>query len=304
MKNRLNLFGVLLVVLTAMAVGCESRVELGPVADARAAEEIRKAFGGTTEESGGAAAGDAAGATGTGWGTIRGRFTFDGAPRQMTPYNVNKDGATCAPGGKAPLQETLLVDSSTKGIKNVAIYLREASRIHESAQPKSTPIIFDQKECVFLTHVCGVTVGQELDIKNSDNVGHNTNIAGRKNTFNQTIPAGQSIPFKVQKEEATPAPVNCSIHPWMVSYLLPRANGYFAVTAADGTFEIPNLPAGEKLEFQVWHESASGPSGSLVILTPEAKSVGWSNKGRFAVTLEADQAKEMNIVVPASAFGG
>ena len=134
----------------------------------------------------------------------------------MPPYNVTKDQATCAPGGKAPLQETLLVDSGTGGIKNVAIYLRDASRVHDSAKPSADNVLFDQKVCVFLTHVCAVTVGQTLDIKNSDNVGHNTNIAGKKNTFNQTIPAGATIAYKVQKEEATPAPVNCSIHPWMV----------------------------------------------------------------------------------------
>ena len=147
----------------------------------------------------------------------------------------------------------------------MVIYLRDASRVHDSAKPKADGVLFDQKECVFLTHVCALTVGQTLDIKNSDNVGHNTNIAGKKNTFNQTIPAGATIPFKVQKEEATPAPVNCSIHPWMSSYLLPRENGYFAVTAADGTFEIANLPAGEKLDFQVWHESATGPGAALIV---------------------------------------
>ena len=79
-----------------------------------------------------------------------------------------------------------------------------------------------------------MTVGQTLDIKNSDNVGHNTNIAGKKNTSTRRFPPARRLPFKVQKEEATPAPVNCSIHPWMVAYLLPRKNGYFAVTAADG----------------------------------------------------------------------
>ena len=57
----------------------------------------------------------------------------------------------------------------------------------------------------------------------------------------------------------------------MSAYLLPRKNGYFAVTAADGSFEIPNVPAGEKLEFQVWHESAAGAGGGLVVTTPEAK---------------------------------
>ena len=53
----------------------------------------------------------------------------------MPPYNVTKDPATCTTGGKPPLQETLLVDSGSGGIKNVAVYLRDASRVHDSAKP-------------------------------------------------------------------------------------------------------------------------------------------------------------------------
>lgn len=302
--TNLNLFtcaGLAVAVATVSLAGCNTRLELGPVANATSAEEIRGAF--SAASSGGGGGGEAA-ATGTGWATLKGRFVFDGAAPTMPPYNVTKDMATCAPGGKAPLQETLLVDSGSGGIKNVAVYLRDAARVHESAQPKADSVLYDQKVCVFLSHVCAVTVGQSLDIKNSDPVGHNTNIAGKKNTFNQTIPAGATIAYKVQKEEATPAPVNCSIHPWMIAYLLPRENGYFAVTKEDGSFEIANLPAGEKLDIQVWHESAAGPGGALVVSTPEAKAIGWTNKGRISITLQENETKEVEIKVPASAFKG
>ena len=88
----------------------------------------------------------------------------------------------------------------------------------------------------------------------------------------------------------------------MQAYLLPRKNGYFAVTATDGSFEIANLPAGEALEFQVWHESATGPAGGLVVDSPEAKEYKWSKKGRFKVQLVEDQETEMTLNVPASAF--
>lgn len=287
--------------VVALASGCGSQMELGPVANARAVSEIRSAIGGSEA---GADAGGAAGPTGTGWATLRGRFIYDGTPPTMPPYQVNKDTATCAPGGHAPPQQTLVVDGGTMGIKNVAIYLRDASRVHDSAKPSEDLVEFDQKECVFLSHVRGILVGQSLDIKNSDPVGHNTKIDGRSNRFNQTIPAGEAIAYKIQREEATPAPVSCSIHPWMSAYLLPRDNGYFAITADDGSFEIANLPAGEELEIQVWHESATGAGGSLVVTTPDAKALKWSNKGRFTIKLEPDEVKELEITVPASAFRG
>jgi plastocyanin len=281
--------------------GCDRQVNLGPVADIQTAKAIRSAL---TE--GAAAEGEQAEAvaTGTGWGTLRGQFVFDGTPPSMPPYNVTKEHNICAPGGQAPPQEKLVVDSGSGGIRNVAILLREASRVHESAQSKTEPVVFDQKACLFLTHVMGVYVGQPVEIKNSDPTGHNTKIEGRANTFNQTIPAGGSIPFTPQREEAAPVPITCSIHPWMSAYLLPRKNGYYAVTDGEGRFEIANLPAGEPIELQVWHESGAAPGLGLVGATPDAPEVKWSNRGRVSLVLQPDEVKEIKVIVPASAFRG
>lgn len=281
------------------AAGCGQSEYLGPVADSRVALEIRDSFGVSTD--GGGAVAEVA--TGTGWATLKGRFTFQGDPPSMSPYSATKDQSTCAPGGKAPLQEKLVVDSSTSGIKNIAVYLRKASRVHESTEPGGEKVVFDQKTCMFLSHVLPVTVGQTVELKNSDRVGHNTNISG-KNAFNQIIPKEASLDFVPQKEEAVPVMVNCSIHPWMVAYMLPRKNSYYAVTSGDGSFEIVNLPAGEELEIQVWHESATGAGGGLVLSTPEAKELKWSKKGRFKIKLEADSTQELDFAVPATAFRG
>src|SRR4029453_8315388 len=120
-------------------------------------------------------------------------------------------------------------------------------------------------------HVFPVAVGQTVEIKNSDPTGHNTKIGGKMN-FNKKISSAATGALPVRKEEATPAQVTCSIHPWMTAYMLPRDNKYFAVTKADGTFEISNIPAGEPIEIQVWHEHSANPSG-LFVNTPEAKAI-------------------------------
>jgi hypothetical protein len=110
---------------------------------------------------------------------------------------------------------------------------------------------------------------------------------------------GQSLLYVPTQEEASPVPVSCSIHPWMKAYMLPRKDKYFAVTGPDGSFEIANLPAGEEVEIQVWHERAAGANGALVLPNKELK---WSNKGRFKVKLDADQTKDLALDVPATAF--
>ena len=294
-----NLFVLLAVCLVAS--GCAGHEEaLGPVADAKSAAAIRDVIYSAADASAATEAADAGAddATGSGWATLKGRFTFDGTPPDLPPLNANKDVETCAPGGQMPPDESLVVQGPGGGIANIAVYLRKAPRVHESAQAGDAPVVFDQKQCMFLTHVCPIVVGETLLVKNSDPVGHNTKInTARGTASNAIIAAGKSEPYRPTAEEAVPAPVSCSIHPWMTSYVLPRRDRYVAVTAADGSFEIANLPAGVRLEFQVWHERSASVTGGLVIDAP-----GWSKRGRFSVELDVDVTRTIEIAVPAKAF--
>ena len=223
-----------------------------------AAEAIREVACVAGKADGGEQA--AAAATGTGWATLKRPVRVRRHAARRCRRTTSPRTRTSAPiNGKAPLQETLVVDTGSKGIKNVVVFLRDASRVHDSAKPKADTVVFDQKECVFLTHVLRrdrrpIARHQEQRQRRPQHEHRRA-----RTGFNQTIPAGATIPYKVQKEEAMPHQVTCSIHPWMTAYMLPRKNGYFAVTDADGTFEIANVPAGEPLEFQVWHESARRP---------------------------------------------
>jgi hypothetical protein len=260
---------------------------------------LMKGSGGPATSEGGEAT-----ASGTGWANLAGTFTFaEGATiPSRKPLEVNKDTGVCKPGGDPVLSQALIIDEQTRGIANVLIFVRKVSREHESVQATDS-VLFDQKQCVFLSHVKPLRLGQTLDIKNSDSVAHNTNIsrAGMKGvSFNETIAIGDTKPFQPTAEEVTPVDVSCSIHPWMKAYIMPRANGYFAVTKPDGTFAIENLPAGESLEFQVWHESGAGSGGALVGETADV--TGWGKNGRFKLTLQEDESKLLNVSVPAGSF--
>jgi len=88
----------------------------------------------------------------------------------------------------------------------------------------------------------------------------------------------------------------------MKAYAIFRKDGYVAVSAADGTFEIPDLPAGEVIEFQVWHERSTGPSGAVGLDQPALK---WNPRGRFEVRLEEGEVRDLGTLeVPAGAIGG
>ncbi len=287
-----------MVALSAIVTtGCSDGRLAQPVADAAAAERLR---GVLADASSAGAAGDGAAApVGTGWGTLKGRFTFAGTPADPKALVVDKDTEVCTKDGVKLYDRSLVVDPSSKGLANVVVFVRKASRVKE-ATPSPEALVFDQKQCEFITPVFAARVGQAIDVHNSDPVGHNTNIAGT--SFNQLIPAGQGTLFKPDAETGMPTMVTCNIHPWMKSYVVFRKDGYVAVSGADGTFSIPDLPAGEVLEFQVWHERSTGPNGALGLTNPELK---WTPKGRFQVKLDPDQVKDIGTLeVPASALGG
>jgi len=277
--------------LCAAASGCGSSSDASPAANPTVVESLRAS---------GAAAGGAeevVAATGTGWGTLRGRFTLDGPPPNAGNLAAQVGPSDLAACGQHPIpNETLVVDSAG-GIANVVVYARKVTRVHESAEElASQPAVFDQKECVFLSHVLPVQVGQTVLVKNSDPVAHNSNISPPgQNPFNPIIPGNGEVQYTFGKQQTEPVPVSCNIHSWMRAYIIPRKDPYVAVTTADGSFEIPNLPAGEEIELQVWHERGAGGKGALI-----AGAI--KTQGRYKFQVEEDGEHVLEVQVPLSAF--
>ena len=285
-------WGILAAALPLM-IGCGSDRVATPVADAGLALSLRQSLA-TADASAGAVAAEEGG---TGWGTLTGRFVFAGGPPDALALVVDKDTEVCSKDGVKLLDRSFLVDPSSKGVANVVVFARKAARVRNPVP--DTTLVFDQKNCEFLSPVFAARVGQPIDVRNSDPIGHNTNIAGT--SFNQLIPAGAGTVYKADAETGMPTMVTCNIHPWMKAYVVFRKDGYVAVSSADGSFTIPDLPAGETVELQVWHERSTGPSGALGLDRPDLK---WTPKGRFQVRLEPDQVKDLGTLeIPVSALG-
>ena len=283
------------------ASGCNSKAMSDVRSNHQNAQAIR------AELEAGVVKSDAAGDTAvvaepTGWATLSVVFKISGTAPTRVALNADKDKEVCAPGGKTVFSEDLVVGSEG-GIKDVVIFVSQKLPpdepwTHPSAKPgKTDEVVFDQEHCTFLSHVFVSQVSQPMRIKNSDPVGHNTSLKpNANNTYDQTIPAKQSDVYRAAKEEIAPFRVSCAIHPWMKANIMFRNNSYFAVTAPDGKFEIPNLPAGVELEFRVWQEKTIPQA---VTVNGEPKK--WS-KGKFKLKLEPNQPTHLEVVIDSSVF--
>ncbi|MFI4875637.1 MAG: hypothetical protein ACIALR_09880 [Blastopirellula sp. JB062] len=238
----------------------------------------------------------------TQFATLRGQFKIQGTPPPNPALSVTKDTAVCNPNNVSLHAPQVVVDPQSQGIKNMVVMIETpADWVHPDALGSTEKVKFDQKACLFVDHVFGMQATQTLEILNSDPIAHNTKMEPRRNTAsNVNVPGGASTTYQPTTGEKEPFEVTCSIHPWMKAYILIRNDAYYAISGADGTFEIANVPAGAPIQVRVWHETQ--PSG-VSPATVNGQPASW-RKGEFTLTLDpADESKnELAIVVDASEF--
>jgi hypothetical protein len=188
------------------------------------------------------------------WGNIKGRVVWGGKvlPERMALEKVkdHADKAHCLKNGDV-LDEEWVVDKKSRGLRWTIVWL-----INDPAKKGPLPIHpdlvkidklkveVDQPVCAFTPHSMAIRVGQVLVVKNSSPVSHSCKWDGAKNQGNRAVAAGQEIVLKDLAAEKFPMPISCASHTWMKGYVGIFDHPYFAVTDAEGNFEIKNAPAG------------------------------------------------------------
>jgi hypothetical protein len=236
-----------------------------------------------------------------GWGSVKGKFVYDGAPPTAPKLVIDKDAAVC---GVAGLVDESLVVGKDGGIANVVVglFLRPGQAkpaVHpDYAKEAGKEVEFDNAKCRFEPHIAIVRTDQVLVLKNGDAVGHNVKADLLNNaSFNDLIPAGASLKKTLKSEERIPLPASCNIHTWMKGYVVVRNDPYAAVSAADGSFEIKNLPEGT-WTLRVWQEK----SGFVQDVKLNGKATKWM-RGQFDVKIEDGKVQDLgNILVGPAVF--
>jgi len=123
----------------------------------------------------------------------------------------------------------------------------------------------DQLNLVFSPHVLPVLVGTTVDFLNSDAVLHNVfSPDACADKFNLgTWPKGQIKSYQFKKE-CVAATLLCKVHPEMEGFVVAVPTPYFAVTKADGSFHIPNVPDGS-YTVKVWHPKLKAAQKAVTV---------------------------------------
>jgi hypothetical protein len=229
-----------------------------------------------------------------GQGSVKSQVIWDDTVIPVNaPANVNV--AACLAKG-AILKDELIIDAKTKGVKNVVFWLVDAKN---PMKPIPTPkalqgkvIDIDQPCCTFIQRHTVILDGQTLVVKNTSAIAHNVNINGGVDgpVLNVLTPAGGQLKVGAVKTRPFPiVPYSCSIHAWMKGYILPLPSPYYAITDAEGKFEIKDVPAGE-YRLVGWHEQIGWifppPKGTPVALLMSKRNVPVTVKNKAVTELK------------------
>lgn len=221
------------------------------------------------------------------WADLTMTVVLDGAVPERKVIDMTAD-PKCI--NKEPLSDDIIIDPKTKAISNIVFMIDtkktkiDKKQIHPDLQnvPEGQPVL-DNVMCKFVPHVMAVRAGQKIEVKNSDEAGHNAKFGFFTNKeVNPMIAAGKSVMVTTTDEEKAATKVECSIHTWMNAYVFVLNHPYIGISGSDGVIKIEKLPAGVELDFKIWHESQNK---SIEEVNLGGKAATWS-KGTVKLTLK------------------
>ncbi|MEI6231908.1 MAG: hypothetical protein WCT04_02565 [Planctomycetota bacterium] len=178
-------------------------------------------------------------------GSVKGVVTFEGKPQKMSLIPVSEEQCKMHHGDKGLKKEDLVVSDDGK-VANVVVFVSEGYKEYNFDSLKMANEHVNQLGCQYIPHVLAMKVDQTLEIESSDPVAHNVHGVPKENTefnFSQTS-KGISPTKPVFGTAEMGIVIKCDVHGWMKAYVCVFDHPFFAVTKADGTFEI-KLPPGE-----------------------------------------------------------
>jgi len=184
-------------------------------------------------------------------GVIRGVVNLTGTPPEPREIPLGSNPA-CSSGHDGPVFFDSVIVQEGK-LKNAFVWVKKGLE-RTAFEIATNEVEIDQRGCIYQPRVIGVQVGQPVVFINSDNTTHNVHtvpVKGSGENFCMAI-QGMRSPRTFKREEVM-LKTKCDIHPWMGAYIGVVRHPVFAVSAADGAFELTGVPPGDYV-VEAWHE--------------------------------------------------
>ncbi len=220
-------------------------------------------------------------------GNIAGSIVFEGDAPSMAVIDMSEESVCAAKHSSAPMIPEVVVNSNGT-LANVFVYVKEGL---ESLQfPTPGAVLLDQNGCVYLPHVLGVMVGQDITIRNSDGLLHNINASPTINRgFNSSQPVSMETTRSFREAEVM-VPLRCDVHGWMNAYVGVLDHPFHSVSNSSGAFNLSTLPPGDYV-IEAWHERYGTQTQNVTVTTGQTTEVTFT----FSASLA------LNAVVPLGA---
>jgi len=185
-------------------------------------------------------------------GELTGKINFTGAAPSQKAIDMSMDPA-CKDREGAQEANREVRTGEDGSLANVFVYVKDGLGDQAFVAP-SEPVKLNQKDCAYEPRVFGVQAGQPIQISNSDPTLHNVHaMPENQKKFNLGMPMqGMKFMKKFDKPEVM-VKIKCDVHPWMRAYAGVVTHPYFAVTGADGAYEIKDVAPGT-YTLEAWHE--------------------------------------------------
>lgn len=190
---------------------------------------------------------------------VTGTVRFDGAAPPPTRRTVTVDRKAC--GSDAPLDRSLVVDSSSRGIRSAVVVLENTAGGFAPGSPSSA--VIEMARCEFFPYVTIVAPGAMVDVVNVDETMHAVRTIG-ESRGHRVLPVDAKVAVPTFQQGRTH--LVCDLHYWSTAWVVATAAPFTALTGTDGSFAFPDVPPGE-WTLRVWHERFGEATRSLSLGT-------------------------------------
>ena len=176
-------------------------------------------------------------------GRIQGKVDFQGTKPKRDQLDLEGADPVCVAAHPEPIYDEDGAVNPNGTLPNVFLYIKDG--LKRKFPPPAEPVVLDQRDCIYVPHVLGVMVGQELRVVSSDPTTHNVHFLTKKNkNWNVSqLPGAPPMVHRFTIPEIMIS-VSCNKHPWMDADVGVTTNPFYAVTGSDGTFSIRGLSPG------------------------------------------------------------